>query len=132
MPDRLTLRAALAYTHSEVDGGRQAPQLTGLRPALTPRATVTGEARFTPTSRLGLTLDVRYESTRYDDDLNTLRLRPSLSFDLRADYALTSAISVFVAADNLFDADIQTAETTDGIYSYDAPRLVRVGLRLRR
>ena len=132
IPDRLTLRAAIAYTHSEVDGGDQAPQLTGLRPALTPRATVTAEARWTPIRPLELTLDLRYETTRYDDDLNTLRLRPSLSFDLRAAYALNASLSVFLAADNLFNADIQTAETADGIYSYDAPRLIRVGLRLRR
>ena len=132
VPDRLELRAAVAYTRSEVDGGAQAPQLTGLRPALTPRTTATGEARWTPTRAWALTADLRYESARFDDDLNTLRLRPALSVDLRAEYAFTPAWSVFAAADNLFDAAIQTAETADGVYSYDAPRLVRVGVRLRR
>ena len=130
--DRLQLRAAVAYTHSEVDGGSAAPQLDGLRPALTPRATVTAEARWRATPLAVFTVDGRYESRRFDDDLNTLPLRASLSVDLRADYALTPQLGLFIAADNVFDAAIRTAETADGIYSYDAPRLVRVGVRLRR
>ena len=130
--DRVTLNAGVAYTHSQVDGGDAVPQLDGLRPALTPRFTATAEARWRPVAPLELAVDTRYESTRYDDDLNTLRLRPYVSVDLRADYALTPALSLFVAADNVLNADIRTAETADGVYSYDAPRLVRVGVRLRR
>ncbi|MBE7218713.1 MAG: TonB-dependent receptor, partial [Caulobacteraceae bacterium] len=130
--DGLQLRAAVAYTYSVVDGGSAAPQLDGLRPALTPRATVTGEARWRPTASTELTLETRYESRRYDDDLNTLPLHAAISFDLQASYALTPALSLFLAADNLFDAGVQTAESALGVYSYDAPRLVRVGVRLRR
>ena len=52
--------------------------------------------------------------------------------DLRADFAVKTGLSVFLAADNLLDSDIQTAETVGGVYSYDAPRLVRVGVRLTR
>jgi outer membrane receptor protein involved in Fe transport len=37
--ERLRLRAAFAYTVAEVDGGAEAPQLTGLRPAQAPRLT---------------------------------------------------------------------------------------------
>ena len=55
-----------------------------------------------------------------------------MSVDLRADYVVTSALTLFVAADNVLNADIQTAESADRVYSYDAPRLVRVGVRLTR
>ena len=41
----LFLRAAADYTVARVDGGAVAAQLTGLRPANTPRFTATGEAR---------------------------------------------------------------------------------------
>ena len=55
-----------------------------------------------------------------------------MTVDLRAERELRPGLAVFVAADNVLDAAVQTAETPDGVYSYDAPRLVRVGLRLRR
>ena len=36
------------------------------------------------------------------------------------------------AAENLFDAKIETAQTGDGLESYDQPQTLRVGLVLRR
>ena len=126
------LHASLAWTDTTVDGGTQAPQLDGKRPALTPRVTATAGVRWRIAPPLQAALDARYESVRFDDDLNTLRLRPALTADLRVDYAVRAGLSLYVAADNLFDAGVQTAETAGGVYSYDAPRLVRVGLRITR
>jgi hypothetical protein len=37
---------------------------------------------------------------------------------------------VFAALDNALDADVETAETADGIESFGPPRAVRVGFRL--
>ena len=132
LTDRLHLTAGLAYTYASVDSTRLTPQLEGRRPALTPRFTATAQARYALAPRLELALDARYESARFDDDLNTLRLRPALTFDARAEWRMRPGLGLFVAADNLLDTAVQTAETADGVYSYDAPRLVRVGLRLRR
>jgi hypothetical protein len=39
-------------------------------------------------------------------------------------------VTVYVAGDNLLDAEIQTSRTADGVAGYAAPRIVRVGLRL--
>jgi hypothetical protein len=58
--------------------------------------------------------------------------RASRSFvDARAEWRLTQALNAYVA-DNLFNADIQTGRSAVGVVTYDAPRMVRVGLRLRR
>ena len=71
---RLDLRAAFTYTHARVDGGRQAPQLTGLRPAETPELAADRRRRLARRSdRLTLTAELRYESARFDDDQNTRR-----------------------------------------------------------
>ncbi len=129
--DRLNLRGALAYTSSSVDGGTAAPQLTGLRPAQSPRFTVTAGADWRPVSRLGLHGDLRYESARFDDDQNTRRLGPAARIDARADWSINRWAQVYVAADNLFDADIETGRAADGTVSYDAPRVFRVGLSLK-
>ena len=52
--------------------------------------------------------------------------------DLRAAWKLSVASEVYLAADNLLDADIEVGETADGVESYAAPRTLRVGFTLRR
>ncbi|HEX8233229.1 MAG TPA: TonB-dependent receptor [Caulobacteraceae bacterium] len=130
--ETLTLRAAFAYTVAEVDGGETAPQLTGLRPAQAPRLTATAGAAWRPLKRLRLQADLRYETARFEDDLNTRVLGAAWRADARAEWSLTPAAALYLAADNVFDAAIETGETAEGVVSYDAPRVVRVGLALRR
>ncbi|ODT86578.1 TonB-dependent receptor [Phenylobacterium sp. SCN 70-31] len=125
-------RLAAGYTDAEVDGGTGAPQLTGLRPAQTPKWTVTGGVTIRPAPRLVLNADARYESARWEDDLNTRRLSPGVQVDLRAGWRLTAHGEVFVAAENLFDAKLEVGETADGTESFAAPRTIRVGFAWRR
>ncbi len=129
---RLRLEASLAWTESKVDGGSDAPQLTGKRPALTPEVTVTAGATWRLADRLRVSGFLRYEGLRWEDDLNTLRLDPAVTVDLRADWTVRRGVAFFLAADNVFDEDVQTQRSADGVLSYDAPRLVRAGLRLTR
>ncbi len=126
----LTLTGSMAWTYSRVDGGTEAPQLDGKRPALTPMLTTDLGVRWQPAPQLSLLLDGRYESARYSDDLNTLRLRSAVTADLRADWRFNPRLSVFLAIDNLFNAKVQTSEAVGGPYSYDAPTIFRVGLRV--
>lgn len=128
---RLGARLAADYTYARVDGGAAAPALTGLRPAETPRLSVTAGASWRPVDRLTLLAEARYDSARYDDDLNTRRLAPGGTADLRADIQVTPTLSVFAAAENLFDAAIQTGRTADNTVSYCAPRRIRVGVTIR-
>ena len=128
---RIGGRLAADYTDAEVVGGASAPTLTGLRPAETPRLSVTAGASWRPLDRLTLLAEARYESARFDDDLNTRRLAPGGTADLRADVRVTRAVSVFAAAENLFDAAIQTGRTADNTVSYGPPRLIRVGVTVR-
>ena len=128
----LDLRAAFTYTDARVDGGAQAPQLTGLRPAETPELTVTAAATWRALDRLTLTAEVRYESDRFDDDQNTRLIKAGTGVDARAEWKITPAIGAYIAADNLFNANIETGRSATNVVTYDAPRIVRVGLTLRR
>ncbi len=132
MAETLTLRAAADYTHARVDGGLVAPQLTGLRPAQTPRLTATAGADWRFAGPFALHGDLRYESTRYDDDQNTRPIKASVGVDARLDWRLGSGAGLYLAADNIFDTAIQTGRTADGVISYDAPRIVRFGVTFRR
>lgn len=128
----LSWRVAAAYTDAEVDGATRAPQLTGLRPAQTPKWTMTAGARFRPVEPLELAADVRYESARWEDDLNTRRLSAGVQLDARAAWRLSETLEAFVAAENLFDEKLEVGETADGVESYAAPQTIRIGFTYRR
>ena len=46
-------------------------------------------------------------------------------------YQVTADWGVYVAAENLGDAAIETGQTADHVKSYDEPRVFRIGLRFR-
>ncbi|MBC7768048.1 MAG: TonB-dependent receptor, partial [Phycisphaerales bacterium] len=128
--ERFSWRAALSYTDAEADGEDVAPQLTGLRPAQAPELSATAGVVWQPWDGGELSADARYESARFDDDLNTRRLEDALTFDLRFEQNVTDNASAFIALDNALDADIETGATADDVTLYGAPRAVRVGLRV--
>ena len=126
----LSLDAAVAWTDAELDGGSAAPQLTGLRPAQAPEWSATAGLDWRATDRLTLAAAARYESARFDDDLNSRTLGAAVTLDARAEWALTDRTMLWLAADNLFDEDVETAETGTGVAGYGPPRTVRAGVRL--
>lgn len=128
----LSWRAAAAYTDAEVRGGTRLPQLTGLRPAQTPKWTVTGGLDVQPLDAVSLSADLRYESARFEDDLNSRRLSAGLELDARATWRFADNAEAYVAIDNLADAKLEVGETGDGVESFSAPRTVRIGFSYRR
>ena len=125
-------RLAGAYTDAEVRGGTVARQLTGLRPAQTPRWTATAGLDVRLGERLSTSADLRYESARWEDDLNTRRLSAGAVLDISAEWALNVRSAIYVAADNVANAKLEVGETADRVESFAAPRTVRVGFRYRR
>lgn len=129
--DRLSLDAALSLTEAEVDGRTAAPRLTGLRPAQAPEISASAGAVWQATDRLTLVGRVRYEGARFEDDLNSRTLDEAVTLDARAEWEVRGGVIAFVAADNLFDAEVEVSETGDGVQGFGPPRVVRAGLSLR-
>lgn len=126
----LSLNAAASWTDAEVDGGTAAPQLTGLRPAQAPKWSATAGLDWRATDRLTLSAAARYESARFDDDLNSRVLDAAVTLDVRAEWTLTHQAMLWLAADNLFDEDVEVSETGLGVAGYGPPRTVSAGIRL--
>jgi len=130
--DWLTLTAAFDYVDAHVEGGLTPAQLPlrGKRPAQAPRFTLTGGVRLIPVERLTLEANLRYESTRFADDQNSLPLAPATTVDARISWRLWQGLSAYLAGDNLFNAQVATTESADvvPIVSLAAPRIVRIGL----
>lgn len=127
----LTLRLSGGWTDAKVDGKSVAPQLTGKRPAQTPQLTVTGGAEWTFVRNFTLSADIRYEGSRFEDDLNTLTLRAGAVLDTRVDWRVNKDWGVFIAAENLTDTALETGQTADRVKSYDEPRVIRFGFKFR-
>lgn len=130
LSDVLSWRAALSYTDAEVDGGDDAPQITGLRPAQAPEWSATAGLAWRPWASGEFSADARYESARFDDDLNTRRLGEALTVDLRFEQNITPHAAAFIALDNALDAEIETGATADGVTLYGAPQAMRFGLKI--
>ncbi|MBI2260258.1 MAG: TonB-dependent receptor [Caulobacterales bacterium] len=128
----LSVRGALSATDARVDGGALAPQLTGLRPAQAPIWSAVAGLDWRPVDRLALAADLRWESRRFDDDLNSRVLDAAATVDLRADWAVTPSTTVWLAAANLFDAEVEVSETGDGVSGFGPPRTLSLGVRLSR
>ena len=126
----VSLNAAVSWTDAEIDGGSAAAQLTGLRPAQAPEWSATAGLDWRATDRLTLALAARYESSRFDDDLNSRVLDAAVTLDARGEWALNPRTTLWLAADNLFDTDVEVSETGTGVAGYGPPRTVSVGLRL--
>lgn len=127
--DRLTLVGAVSITDARVDGGTAAPQLTGLRPAQAPIWSATAGIDWAASERLTLSARARHESRRFEDDLNSRVLKAAVVADLRADWRLGERDSVWLALDNVLDADVEVSMTGGGVAGYAAPRVLSAGLR---
>ncbi len=129
--DAIALHAGFDVLDQRVHGGTAAAQLTGKRPAQAPRATITGGFDASLGAGWSLSADARYESTRYADDKNTLRLAPAVTADAKLAWAMGDGVVLYVAGDNLFNASVATTESADGVVNYDAPRMITAGLSFK-
>lgn len=119
--DRLTLTAAVSATDARLNGG--------LRPAQAPIWSAVAGLDWAATDRLGLSLNARYESRRFDDDLNSRVLDAALMLDARADWRLTNRTSLWLSLNNLTDEDVEVSETAGGVAGYGPPGTISLGLR---
>jgi outer membrane receptor protein involved in Fe transport len=122
------------YTHAVV--ADSVPSLVGLNLPEIPRHSLTWEARYWNPAKLMLSLQGRYSSLQYDDDLNTLPLKQYFVLDFFAGRALRRGLVAYVAAENLlnqrYDVTLSPSAIPGGppLENLGPPILARVGLRI--
>ncbi len=120
LSDAFAWRAALTYADADIGG---------LRPAQSPEWSANAGLDWRALPATTLSLDVSYESERFEDDLNSRVLGAATTLDLRAEQRVTPRLALFAALDNALDAAVETGETADGAESFAAPRAFRIGFR---
>jgi outer membrane receptor protein involved in Fe transport len=129
----LSLAEGYEFINATIISYPAANSLVGLRIPEVPRHQATFEVRYSnpsaasPFARFTLGLQGRAESAAYDDDLNTLRLRPYVTLDAIVSRRLNSGTELFMAAENLTDQRYEVALTP--ATNLGPPLLVRVGVR---
>lgn len=92
-----------------------------------PRRQITFQAFYRPTAKLAFSMQGRISDAQFEDDLNSLRLRPLATFDTLISYRFFKKAEIFTALENIFNARYDIGLTPNRNIS--APRFVRVGLR---
>ena len=126
LPDGFTLGAGYLFADATVLEAAS-PSLVGLRVPQVPRhqGSVRLVWRGGPAHATAM---MRLSSAQFDDDRNTLRLAPYATIDLLAGYAITRALEVFAAGENLTGERVEVARTP--VLTLGPPRTFRGGLRL--
>jgi outer membrane receptor protein involved in Fe transport len=127
-----SLSGGWSWVDAEVRARDAAAALNGLRPAQTPRHTVSAGVAWAGNEGARAALNARYVASQFEDDLNSQSLRGAFTLDAAAAWPLTKRLAVEVRAENLTDALVETAISGSGIIERATPRTVWLGLRLTR
>ena len=125
----LTITADYLYDDAVVRRSSLAPGIVGNRLAQVPRHSAAVGARWRGPGGVVFTPRMRWIGRQFEDDENQLRLGEVVVADLGVSRALTPHVELFLAAENLGNARIETGRTADGLVNTGTPRLVLGGLR---
>ena len=118
-----------SWARARIRDSAAAVDLFGLRPAQTPSFTASASASWR--GKLAeLSMQLRYMGPQYEDDLNRIHLPGTFTATALARVPITKQLQLIGRAENLFNADIIAARTTDGTSERATPRTLWLGLRL--
>jgi vitamin B12 transporter len=128
---RIRLAAGYSFADAKVGAGGTAAALDGLRPAQTPRHSLTASLAWEGSRGAFASFGMRYVSGQYEDDLNRQLIPGALTFDALADVPLTRRLAIEVRAENLTDREVIAGISGAGILERATPRTLWLGLRWR-
>lgn len=120
------LSGSVAYTDATVDGGTEASDLDGFRPAQTPRLTGSATLSWQPDAKTYLAATVRHIGKQYEDDSETDVLPAATTLDAYARVGLYESLSLVLRGENLLDETIVT-RNSGGSIDLGVPRTLWVG-----
>ena len=131
LADGLTVRVGYAYVDASVESAGAAAPIDGLRPAQVPRHNLSGAISWENTNGSGASLSARYVGQQFEDDVNQLSLADAFTIDGRMALAVNDRLLVETRVENLLDARVEAAISSNGIIERAFPRTFWIGLRAR-
>jgi outer membrane receptor protein involved in Fe transport len=99
--------------------GKFLPQVAGQQLAF--------QVFYRPPEKFSAALQARFSAVQFEDDLNTLRLRPFFTLDASAAYRLSKNFEIFAAVENVFNNRYDIGRTP--VLTVAAPLSARIGVR---
>jgi len=122
------LKGSYLFTHPTIAGAADRA-LTGKLLAQTPENVFIGGIEWTPTAKWVVNAELRYSDRQFEDDQNSRVLAPFTTLDAAVMYQFSQRGSAAIRIENLFDTQIETGKSADGLISIGAPRLVTLQVR---
>lgn len=127
----LSVTAEALLNDAQVRRAPIAPGLVGNRVAQVPRCSASLGAAWRGPGNFTVAPRIRYIGRQFEDDENQLTLGAVVIADVSVSRPLTSHLELFLTAENLGNARIETGRSADGVVNIGTPRLVIGGLRGR-
>jgi outer membrane receptor protein involved in Fe transport len=125
----LRAKAAYLFTRPTIERATD-HALVGNLLAQTPEHVVTAGLEWDPTPKWTFGVQARHSSAQFEDDQNSRSLTPFTVCDLMAGYEFNDHVSAMLRVENIFDRQIETGRSADGLVSIGAPRLVTLQMRV--
>lgn len=125
--ESLKLNASYLLVDAKISDFPTTPELVRVRLPQVARHNFSAQAVYRYRDQWTLSTQLRAASSQFEDDRNTLRLRPYLTADARFSYQFPYFVEAFASVENLFNSRYDIALTP--VRSIAAPRSVRLGLR---
>ena len=123
-----TVGLGYSFADARVEADGIAAALDGLRPAQTPRHSLTAGLGWERRDQ-AVNLVVRRAGARFEDDLNLLRLPAATTIDAFAATPLTRSLQLVLRGENLLNARVLAGLDGDGVEERATPRTLWIGLR---
>ncbi|HEV2816461.1 MAG TPA: TonB-dependent receptor [Allosphingosinicella sp.] len=128
---RFRLAAGYSLADARVRASGAAAALDGLRPAQTPRHSLTASLAWRDGRGAYASAGARYVSGQYEDDLNRQLIPGALTFDALAEVPLGRGLALEARGENLTDEEVVAGISGAGIVERATPRTLWLGLRWR-
>ena len=129
-PGPVGIRASWSHVDARVEASGAAIALDGLRPAQTPRDTVSTTLGWQRRA-WALSTTLRHVARQFDDDQNSRSLAPATTLDAFAALPLTAALTLEARGENLFDERVEAGISSGTIVERATPRTLWIGLRAK-
>jgi outer membrane receptor protein involved in Fe transport len=126
----LRLQATYLFTDPTIEDASE-ESLTGKLLAQAPQHVATAGLEWSPTAKWFATTQLRYTGRQFEDDQNTTSLAPFVVVDAAIAYSFSDRALALLRVENLFDTEIETGKTTDGLVAIGAPRLLTLQVSYR-
>ena len=124
-----SLSGGWSWVDSRVEATGPAAALNGLRPAQTPRHSLTSTLGWRSGGALA-SLTARYSGAQFEDDLNRQRLPGAFTLDAVGRFPLGRRLAIEARAENLANARLLAGISGDGTEERATPRTFWIGLRV--